>query len=505
MAAAAELTEKSKTRISPEAFAQLMATVQKEPAIDYKRYELKLPRMPPGVTKSAQMAMDDASSGNFAFLNSVGGALAFGLYFPGYPYLAEIAQRSEYRQPVETTAKEMTRKWVKFKSTGKADKSERIQGIEDELRRFKVREIFKKVTQHDGFYGLGNIFIAIKGQTGAEALKDVLEITPQTIEKDSLLGFNTIEPMWMTPLTWNSNDPTSPTFYKPQSWNALGKEIHASRLLTFISREIPDIIKPAYNFGGLSLSQLIEPYVQRWLKTVDSVNRLVSNFSIINLQTDFGAVLQGGDLSDYENLVTRVKFFTQERNNQGVFLTDKEREMLLQLAVPLSGLSELQAQAQEHQAAPTHLPLVVLTGITPAGLNASSDSELEVFHDWIHSSQEDLYRPPLQTIVKLVQLNRWGNIDEDIDFEFVQLKELDGEAAARVRKMAADAAVAYVDSGITDPQEERQRLASDPDSGYVNINPNKEITPPALEEMDGQHEHESALAESGASFKDSDD
>lgn len=470
----------ARQRVSPTALAEMMRELR-EPVIDYRRRALTLPDVPPGV-RTAKMAMDDASSGNFNFLNSAPGAAAFGLFFPGYPWLAELAQRSEYRQPVETTAKEMTRKWIKLKSTGEGDKSDRIQGIEEELRRFNIKELFRTASMYDGFYGLGQLFIEIRGQS--KELDAPLEIASQTIERDSLLGFTPIEPMWVTPLVWNSNDATRPDFYVPEAWSILGKKVHNTRLLSFMSRPVPQIIRPAYNMGGISLTQLIEPYVTRWLKTVDAVNRLINNFSIIVLQTDMSAVLAGGGTDAYGSLIDRLKFFTQQRNNQGVFLTDKASEQLEQLSVQLSGLSELQAQAQEHMAAPTHLPLVVLTGITPAGLNASSESELQVFYDWIHSQQECLFRPHLETILRIVQLNRWGNIDKEITFEFEQLKELDGRAAAEVRKMAADAGAEYIDRGVILPEEERQRLATDPESGYTNLDPNRKIEAPDLNEED---------------------
>lgn len=440
----------------------------------YKRHELRLPPLPKGVRPQG-MAMDDSSpfpNGGYLNTNSVYGMTAFGLYFPGYPYLAELAQRSEYRQPAETTANEMTRKWISFKSRGKGDKSDKIREIEDAFEEFKVRALFRRATILDGFYGLGQIFIDIAGHDD-HALPLVIE--PETIEKGALRGFTTVEPMWVTPLTYNAIDPTMPNFYKPDAWMVLGRETHQTRLINFVSYEIPDIIKPAYNFGGLSLSQLIEPYVTRWLKTVDSVNRLVNNFSIIFLQTDMAAILQGEADTD---LLKRLKMFIRDRDNQGIFVTDKDREMLEQLAVPLSGLSELQAQAQEHMAAPTHLPLVVLTGITPAGLNASSEGEIDVFHDWIHSKQEQLYGDPLHKVLDLVQLHLYGTIDPDITFTFNPMRELQGRAAAEVYQMKANAGIAYIDAGVIDPREERERLSIDPESGYTNLDADDLPEPP---------------------------
>lgn len=448
---------------------------QAEPPAPSLRRRIELPKYPPavGLRETPEMALDWAANMP-GYLNTVPGAVQFGLYFPGYPWLAEFAQRSEYRQPVETTANELTRKWIVLKSKGTSDKTQRIQELTDDLERFKVRQHFRQAAIHDGFFGLALMFIDIKGQED-HALP--LKVTPQGIPKDSLRGFKLVEPMWTAPIVWNSLDPTADYFYKPERWMILGRNTHAERLMTFISRPVPDIIKPAYNMGGISLTQLIQPYVDRWLRTVGGVNRLIENFSIIFLQTDLAQ-----NLANAAQLKNRLALFQRTRDNQGVFVTDKERENLQQLAVPLSGLSELQAQAQEHMAAPTHLPLPVLTGITPAGLNATAEGDIEIFHDWIHSMQEAFYRENLDKTLAILMLNRWGEIDEEIVADFVQLKELDGEAAARVRQMAANAGIAYIQENVITPAEERQRLAADPESGYINLDPNAVPEPPELGE-----------------------
>lgn len=447
------------------------------------RTELGLPLLPGGKRPGAEMAMDDGGAFPFQSYLGMGGQGAFNLFFPGYPYLAELQQRSEYRQPAETTAKEMVRKWIQFKSnSGGKDASKKIKEIEERFEELDIQGLFKKALEHDAFFGLAHIFIDIKGQDGEDRANPLL-IDKKTIAKGSLKGFRTIEPMWVTPIQWNATDPTAEDFYKPTAWFALNQRVHHTRLIQIVSRPLPDLLKPAYNFGGISLSQLIRPYVDRWLRTVDGVNRLINNFSIVYLQTDMSAMMQGEDgggwtTEDQASLIARLRMFTRERDNQGIFVTDKNNEMLSALSVPLGGLEALQAQSQEHMAAPTHLPLVVLTGITPAGLNASSESELEVFHDWIHSNQELVVRRPLLDVLKIVQLDLFGEIDDSIGFEFVPLKQLDGEAASRVYKTKSEAGTAYIDAGVISAEEERQRLARDPDSGYINLDPDKLPEPP---------------------------
>ena len=55
-------------------------------------------------------------------------------------------------------------------------------------------------------------------------------------------------------------------------------------------------------------------------------------------------------------------------------------------------------------------------------------------------------------------LNEWGEVDEDIDFEFIHLWEMDDEARARIRKSDADADCAYVNTGIVSTEEVRERV-----------------------------------------------
>lgn len=467
------------------------------PRKDKYRHALQMPSHPPlpadlpDETQNA-LAMDDMGGfpgPNWEWGNAAGVA-PFGLYFPGYQFLSELAQRTEYRQPAESYAKEATRKWIEWKSKGATDKAEKIQEIEDEVERFKIQDHMRKLIMHDCLFGGGFLYIDIKGQENAR--RDPLIIDEKTIPVGSLNGFAVIEPIWVTPIWWNSVDPTQPDYYKPTKWSVLGRETHAQRLMTFFSREVPDYIKPAYNFLGISLSQLINPYVDRWLTAVTSVSRLISNFSTINLQTELAAVLSG---DSGEGFLKRMEDFLEKRDNQGLFITDKDREALQQLSVSLASLDQLQAQAQEHMAMPTHIPLVVLTGVTPSGLNASSKDEIEVWNNWIHGYQEGFFTDHMMSIRNLIMLNKWGAIDEDIIFDYVLLKEVDGEAQSRIRKTSSDAGVAYINAGVIEAQEERERIARDPDSGYNSLDINKVIAPPLDPDQDDDEDQDDETTE----------
>ncbi len=335
-----------------------------------------------------------------------------------------------------------------------------------------VRSTIQKCAEHDCYFGRAQIFIDI---TGADR-ETPLVLDARAFKQGSLSRITAVEPIWTTPSAYNAIDPVAPDFYKPSKWFMLGKEVHASRLLTSITRELPDILKPAFNFAGISLSQLAEPYVNNWLRTRQSVSDLINNFSITALKTAMDQVLQGND--DGADLFARADLFTACRSNRGLMLLDKEREELEQLNTPLSGLHELQAQAQEHMCSVSRIPAMILTGISPSGLNASSEGEIRSFYDWIAAQQNAYWRPPIEVILKAVQLSLFGEIDENIGFKFVHLQEMTEKEKSDIRLQDSQTAVNYINVGVIDPTEKRQQLAHDPESGFEGLDTNIDIVPP---------------------------
>jgi len=423
-----------------------------------------LPELPKGVGGARGLAKDYATASALSWMNMNTSWGRTG--FPGYPYLAELWQISEYRALSEAPAGEMVRKWIKLTSSDTSgDATDRIKRIEREMKRLKARRRFQQAAILDGAYGRGQLFLDLGIRGNAEPDKVLLDV-PEKIAKGSLRSLKVIEPIVTAPADYNATDPTHDDYYKPSAWWLLGKKVHASRLLTFVSRPVPDLLKPAYNFGGMSMSQLAMDCVRNWRRVRDSTTRMVESFSTSGIKTAMSDVLTG---AGSEQLVKRAEMFANMRDNFGTLLIDKANEEFFQFNVPLSGLDKLQAQAQEHMAAVGRIPLVVLLGITPSGLNASSEGEIQVFYDYIKEQQELLFRDNLERLIRIIQLSLFGDVDDSISFEFEALWQLDDEALARIRKSDADAATAYVDLGAVAPIEVRKRLAADQNSGWQGL------------------------------------
>lgn len=410
--------------------------------------------------------MDAAPTAAAGWAGKYQGMWAEGIGFMGYPYLAELSQRPEYRRPCEIIAEEMTRKWIRLRSTGKADKSEKIRKLDAAMVRFKLREKFHDTILQDGFFGLSFLYIDLGNADDRPEQLTPLQLIPEKIAKGSLKGFTLVDPTWTAPNLYNSRDPWRDDFYKPVTWFLMGQEFHRSRLLVTTSRPVPDLLKPAYNMGGLALTQLLKPYVDNWLRTRQSVSDLLQAFTTFVIETDMSATLNGGGGGEE---MARFEAFALLRENLGLLTIDKDREAFQNVSAPLGGLDHLQAQAQEHQASVWGAPLVKAFGLSPSGLNTTADNEIRVFYDMIHARQERTMNDNLTTALKVLQLNEFGDIDPEIGHEFVPLWQLDAAGQSAVQKTKADTAAVYIESGVLDPEDERTRLAADPESDYQGL------------------------------------
>lgn len=420
-----------------------------------------------------RMAMDDATfnAGTWA---AVGGLGLYGYEtFLGYPELAVLAQRVEYRQIVTTMAREATREWIEFAVDGVApDESDedelkdRVKRLEDKLGELGVQGAFCTCAEYDGYYGRGHLYI----DTGATDDPDEL-VKPLVPNKAKLpkgvLRVRPIEAVWVYPINYESVDPLRPDWYNPTVWYVMGKNVHATRLLRFVGHEVPDLLKPAYSFGGLSLTQLCKPYVDIWLQTKQDVANLVRTFSMVWLETDLSTELApsaGG--FDFKS---RMEAFNLTRNNLGVIALAKDSEAIGNVAVPLSGLHELQSQAQEHLCSASGQPAIELLGVQPQGFNASSEGELDAWQRRVKAFQERLFGAPLKQVIELCQVSLWGDIDKRISWKFKPLKLMTPLEKSTIQLNRSNTHKNYLDANVVSAEEVRQSIADDPDSLYDGL------------------------------------
>ncbi len=524
--------------IDPRVWVQMLPEIEEIS----KRYSIRQPRtkennpfrLPvfpkaavpndPKLTMAMDSALTDTLSANAnGWLSEqiLGGISGEGLLFLGYTYLSELAQRPEYRVMSETIADDMTRKWIDFDVVGDADqqreerekdpagydermadpderkkrlksanKLDRVKELKDDQLRLGVKAAFYEQARNDGFFGRSHLYCDIwtndtepSDQELATPIGDGRgDLSKTKIQKGSFKRLQTIEPVWTYPLMYNAINPLKADWYNPRVWYVMGRQIHGSRLKTFIGHPVPDMLKPAYAFGGLSLSQMAKPYVDIWLQTRQSIADLIHSFSVMVLMTDLSTLLQPNAAGP---LLARIAMFNMLRDNQGTFVLNKNSEDFKNVSASLAGLHELQSQSQEHMASVHRIPLVKFTGIQPAGLNASSEGEIKVYDDTIMAYQSRFADPNLAQIINYEMLSLWGEVDPEITHRWEPLRVMTEKEKGEKEKNDAERNQKYVDMGAVSPAEIRKIIIEDPQLPFTGLDPDDVPEPPAEEGLLG--------------------
>jgi uncharacterized protein len=509
-----EVTKSHNARIAMQSLgARARATPRKRQTKEDFIKIFAMAEPPPGVlpknVSASKLAMDEwgySDAGMSSYLgNGLGnyGASSYieGQQFLGYSVLAVLAQRAEYRVVTETLAADMTREWIRFESAKNAeeDKTDKIAELEDYLDQLQLKSAMKQSIEYDGFQGRGQIYLDFgtdiqevgANQAEQEELRTSIgngrdEVSKLKIKHMGLKKLIPIEPMWTYPYQYNASQPLRPDWYRPTTWFVMGTEVHRTRLVTFVGRPVPDLLKPAYSFGGLSMTQMIKPYVDLWLRDRTSASDLLNTFSTLVLLTTLDVTTMSQASGDV--LWERIQTFNALRDNMGLLVLNKTTEDFKNVSASLGGISELVGQAQEHISSAAQIPTAKLLGIQPAGLNADSEGIIRLYYDRIKATQESLIRAPITNIVDIAQVALWGKVDNEINFVFNDLWQLDEAGKGGVQLTKAQIIETDIASGIITAEEGRRARAADKDSPYSSLNLDEGGAPGMQEEGGGEEE-----------------
>ena len=479
-----------------------------------------------GAPEDVQLAADAslAASGMYSLLQhtlEIGqGVLP---EFMGYGALQNLSQQGMMRACIGTVADDMTRSWIEVQRQGAGAASEKHGPEQAPKEELSLREKLEvalngdmdmsvpeepvtedtlipdimaamedcdlQTTIHEaielmGYEGGAFIYIDT-GAQGAARLTP-LNISNHSAElvKGGTLRFVAVDPVNVFPGDYNSSDPLSPYFYRPQYWWVSGQRVHASRMLRLVANEVPVLLKPAYNFLGIPQAQILWDYVAHFNDTRVAANRLLTKFSMTVFQTSMFNGLAFGT-AEAGQLDTRLRYAIQNMSNDGIFAIDKDAEGVVKLETPLGGVTDIVRQNLELLAAINRTPAVKLLGISPSGFNATGESDIRNYYDHVFSMQEKVLRKPLSKVLDCLQLHLRGEIDKSITFSFAPLGDEDKSAEANIQKTIVDTVCALVDRNIVSVDETRHLLADNPDSPFSSIDPDD--TPEPVEmEMPGE-------------------
>jgi hypothetical protein len=139
------------------------------------------------------------------------------------------------------------------------------------------------------------------------------------------------------------------------------------------------------------------------------------------------------------------------------------------------------------------MPATILMGQSPAGMNATGESDVRWFYDTIATARENDLKPQIRRIIELLFLSKdgptKGNVPENWSLHFPPLWESTPKEDSEIKKAMAETDKIYIEAGVALPEE--ISLSRFPATGYsLETTVDLELRQSSLEA-----EKEKALAE----------
>lgn len=436
----------------------------------------ELVAMQPKAEAAAGYAMDAENSDNPGLLKS--GMLLtqwgisdelFAWYasqaFIGHQACAILAQNWLIDKACTVPARDAVRNWLEITSAdGQKLDAEQLKEIERLDKKYRIKKHCHDLVRFGRVFGIrvAMFKVDLGGDPGKEREYYENPFNIDAVKPGTYKGIVQIDPYWCNPVL-DSQDgitPDSLHFYEPTWWTVNGKKVHRSHLCIFINSEVPDILKPAYMYGGVSVPQKIAERVYAAERCANELPLLATSKRQTVLKTDVERAL-----ANFDSFSEAMQQWVMYRDNFQVKVCDKDAEDVAQIDTSLTDLDEVVMTSYQIVAAAANIPATKLLGTTPKGFNATGEYEEASYHEELESIQE-------HDLTELVNRHhalmcKSEGIGLQLAIEWCPLDSPTAEELATIRKIDAETDAALVNTGAIDAYDVRNRLIQDNQSGYT--------------------------------------
>lgn len=357
------------------------------------------------------------------------------------------------------------------------DESERVNDVVDKLQKLGAKQILNTAWCYER--GLGGGCVLLGANDGASDLTKPLDLDEVAARSKFLRGRKSTVAQsgfdWMTPLEpreiypmYGYADPRQPKYGQPEIYRMTSRavlppfggqyaetvfDVHESRLLVFPGIRVSRYQAQAPQ-GGWGDSILVRMW--RVLRDFNlawgSAGVLVSEFArgtykwkdlVESITTEQG---QAGAMA-------RLQFMEWAASTINATVIDAEDDYKRE-AIPLTGLADLLNQFATRLAACADQPLTVLFGTSPAGLNATGESDIRLFYDRIDGLRHDKLLPQLERVIQLAFLTTGdGKIPDKWSVRFRPLWQQTAEERSQAMLTQAQADHIWWQDGVLSSEE----------------------------------------------------
>lgn len=363
---------------------------------------------------------------------------------------------------VDLPAEDMTREGGDVRI---ADDEELAEEMGEELERVEADAAFLQALKWKRAYGGAVIFIGMNdGQS--DLSQPVNEKAIKSI--DSLTVFDAFEAR-PVPTTFQDN-PLLPGFGKPQHYQlnphvfAAGlvplQKVHASRFLVFQGplsnrRQLRNGAAGITQGWGDSVLVRLAKHIRDYDAAWAGVDHLLTDVAqaIFKINGLANALLADKD----KTVMKRMQMINLSRSVVNAALIDKDNEEFERKGTPLAGVADILRGRMDRVAAAANIPTVVLFQISPGGMNATGENDMQIWYDAVAAMQRREAKPQAKQLLKYLFLAKEGPAKgaepEGWEWKFRSLWQQTDLEKADVRQKNAQTDKIYHELGVASTED----------------------------------------------------
>lgn len=260
--------------------------------------------------------------------------------------------------------------------------------------------------------------------------------------------------------------------------------VHESRLLKFCGVQTSRWGAMSAQYWDDSVLQRCHDVLREFSSSWMSAAHLMTDASqaVIKIANFMTLVTSVGE----EKMRQRFRWLDLGRSVARAILLD-ERESFERVATSFQGIPELLDRFMSRVAAAAHMPQTVLFGRSPAGLNATGESDMRTWYDQVATERSKRLTPNIEQLVRVQMAAKDGPtkgvVLEGVTVDYPPLWQPTQKEKSEALKLEADALGALVTQKVMLPEEAALRLARQFDINEINVEAREALLKYALERM----------------------
>jgi len=235
-------------------------------------------------------------------------------------------------------------------------------------------------------------------------------------------------------------------------------KIHHSRILRFCGRILPYWENMAeIGWGASELEHVFDELAKRDNTSWNIASLVFQANLLVNKVKDYDQLMAATDPDVQRDFYAVKSAQNQMRNNNGMMIIGDGDEVS-SMNYTFAGLNDIYQSQMLDISGASGIPVTKLFGRSPAGMNATGESDMQNYYDMLGQKQESDLRPILDKLLPIMFMSEFGKVPDDLDFRFNSVQTPTEDKLADIIGKKTDAIDKLYNDGLLNQQMGRKEL-----------------------------------------------